>query len=184
MKASAQKRKAGTPFSGAGVLPNEHTSAAIGLLRRIGIFLIFISGFCYASSAHAQLFNMPSHVSASIAAQPQTVKPGGTGEITVTLMISPGFHIQSHTPFDNNLVPTELTVADTPEIHFGKVVYPKPISIPASKIITPVGKLSVYEGTVKLHVRFHVLKAAPGGRYPVTLHLQTQACNSVSCFIP
>ncbi|MGC8561354.1 MAG: protein-disulfide reductase DsbD family protein, partial [Phycisphaerae bacterium] len=37
---------------------------------------------------------------------------------------------------------------------------------------------------VKLHVRFHVLKAAPGGRYRVTLHLQTQACNSVSCFIP
>ena len=177
-------RKTGTRFSGAGVLPNEQMSAAINLLRRIGMILILIGAFYHAASARAQLFNMPSHVSASIVTQPQTVKPGAAGEITVTLTISPGFHIQSHTPFDNNLVPTELTVANSPDIHFGKVVYPKPISIPASKIITPVGKLSVYEGTVKLHISFHVLKAAPGGHYPVTIHLQTQACNSVSCFIP
>jgi thiol:disulfide interchange protein DsbD len=184
MKASSQNLEAVAQVSKTRVSPVGQAAVWIGLLRRIGIILILIGTFCHAASARAQIFSMPSHVSASITAEPQTVKPGGTGEITVTLTISPGFHIQSHTPFDPNLVPTELTVAKSPEIHFGKVVYPKPISIPASKIITPVGKLSVYEGTVKLHVRFHVLKAATGGRQIVTFHLQTQACNSVSCFIP
>ncbi len=122
MKASSQNLEAVAHVSKAPVSPNGQTAALIDLLRRIGMILILITGLCHAASARAQIFNMPTHVSASIAAAPQTVKPGGTGEITVTLTISPGFHIQSHTPFDHNLVPTELTVSDSPDIHFRKVV--------------------------------------------------------------
>jgi thiol:disulfide interchange protein DsbD len=69
-------------------------------------------------------------------------------------------------------------------VKFEPVQYPKAINIPASKVITPLGKLAVYEGSVKLRVPFRILKTADGGNYVVHLDLQTQACNAVSCFIP
>ncbi len=147
--------------------------------------LILILGSVWGvSRANAQIFNMPSHVSATAGVSPKIFKPGETGVISVHVVIAAGFHIQSHKPLDNNLVPTELTIKKMANVKFGTVRYPKAINIPASKVITPLGKLSVYEGSVKLRVPFRILKTAAGGNYTLHLDLQTQACNAVSCFIP
>ncbi len=146
---------------------------------------IFLLGWLLAAKhVNAQLLNMPSHISVTLKASPATLQPGDAGKITVRVTIARGFHIQSHKPLDKNLVPTELTIKKVTGIRFGKVIYPRAISIPASKVITPLGKLAVYEGTVKLRVPFFMLKTAVRGNYMVPIKLQTQACNAISCFIP
>ncbi len=132
----------------------------------------------------AQIFPTAGQVAAHVTAKPPILHAGQSGSLIVTLIITPGFHVQSHKPFDPNLVPAVLTVRPAVGITFGKVVYPRPLNIPASKIITPLGKLSVYEGTVHLRVPFHVATTAAAGDQKLHLHIQTQACNKDSCFIP
>jgi len=166
------------------ITPRARKLSLHRLVRSLNWLMVLLGVLLPLANANAQFFNLPSHVSAAASVSPASIQPGHAGRITVSATIAPGFHIQSHKPFDHNLVPTELTLKKVSGIQFGNVIYPKAISIPASKVITPLGKLAVYEGTVKIYVPFHILKTATAGKRIIKLDLQTQACNAVSCFIP
>ncbi len=110
----------------------------------------------------------------------QTPPPEGTAELTVELDVSRGWHINSHQPLDEFLIPTTVDLAENPHWEIGSVSYPpgKQVGLSFSD-----GPVSVYEGTVEMPV---ILRATgePTPRTPIKLLVTFQPCNANSCIVP
>ena len=92
--------------------------------------------------------------------------------------VDPGFHINSHTPKSDMLIPTKILVEDMNGAEVSDVSFPT--GTPYSFAFEPNTKLDVYTGEVTLTA--HV-KAQPG---PHTLKaaLHYQACDQAACYPP
>jgi hypothetical protein len=101
-----------------------------------------------------------------------------TQTVELRFRVADGFHINSHTPKDELLIPTELKL----DSHDGVIVlgeqYPK-----GSAFRLAVGNgetLDVYQGEFRVAVQ---LTAAQGASL-LTGSLRYQACDSAACFPP
>ena len=54
------------------------------------------------------------------------VYKGTEFKLAVKVSVAEGWHINSDKPYDDYLIPTELTIVDNPNFKLTKVVYPKP----------------------------------------------------------
>ena len=107
------------------------------------------------------------------------VKKGATVDVKVTATLNEGFHLNSHTPTEDYLIPLNLKWEGPLEAV--DVVYPKP---QLEKYSFDDKPLSVLTGQFPLVTKFKApTTAAPG---PVTLNgkVRYQACNNNSCFAP
>jgi thiol:disulfide interchange protein len=112
------------------------------------------------------------------AAEPQTVPAARRAVLELRFQIVPGFHINSHTPNSQLLIPTALTLQPAPGVKLGAPHYPagQPYSFP----FDPGDKVAVYAGsfTVKLPV------VATAGDHAIDAVLKYQACDNASCYPP
>ena len=103
---------------------------------------------------------------------------GKSTPVALHFRIAPGMHINSHTPKDEFLIPTVLSVPDGTGIRLEGATYP------AGEVITlpldPKEKLSVYTGEFVILAR---LIAAPGDHL-VEAKLHYQACDNNACMPP
>ncbi len=132
---------------------------------------------------------MATQASEALADQPVTVNvepaapvfKDGVAEITVTLDIHPDFHINSHEPSQEFLIPTTLTLANADGYELD-VKYAEPVLESYDYADEP---LSVFHGRVRFHV---TLRQAPGtiGTLPAdtVLLLNYQACTTSACLQP
>ena len=109
-----------------------------------------------------------------------TVKRGGMTDLKLTATLNEGFHANSHTPSDENLIPLKLTW-EPGALTAKDVLYPKP---KFEKYEFSEKPLSVVEGAFDLTTKFAAAASAPAGPSVVTGHLRYQACNNNSCFPP
>src|SRR5438093_11552062 len=71
----------------------------------------------------------------------------GPGRAVVEVTVAPGWHVNSHAPRDEFLIPTTLTVAPPPGVRTGEVEYPPPVE---RKLAFGGGKkFLLYEGTIR-----------------------------------
>lgn len=107
-----------------------------------------------------------------------TVKRGATATESLSVTVQNGYHVNSHKPKDEFLIPLKLSWVNGP-LATRQIVYP-------SAGQTKVGDetLDVYTGTFAIQTEFAVpSQAAPGiSMMQGTLHYQ--ACDSVSCKRP
>ncbi len=136
------------------------------------------------AQAVGELFSAPHVVTASMAVRPAKIAAPGNGVVVIHLAVAHGYHIQSHHPLESFLIPASVKLLPSTGLVFGVVHYPAAINIPASKQITSLGKLSVYEGRLDITIPFKVLGTAPAGRHKITARLTFQACNDQSCLLP
>ncbi len=108
---------------------------------------------------------------------PQSVSASHRATLELHFRMLPGYHVNSHTPTEDFLIPTALTVPAA-GVKSGEPAYPA--GQPYSFSFDPKTKLSVYAGDfiVKLPVT-----AAPGA-HSIDASLRYQACNNASCFPP
>lgn len=92
--------------------------------------------------------------------------------------VAPGFHINSHTPHDETLIPTALKLDPASDLKFLSESYPE--GTPLRLSIGAGETLSTYQG--EFRVRLHLL--APKGNETLTGSLHYQACDAASCFPP
>ena len=119
---------------------------------------------------------------------PQTVRFEGpdqtelaahkTQTVELRFRIQNGYHINSHTPHEKNLIPTQLMIVDGDGVNVSAVDFPPGTDI--SFPFAPNEKLSVYTGAVTL--RAHVT-VAPGGHL-LQGALRYQACDANACMPP
>jgi DsbC/DsbD-like thiol-disulfide interchange protein len=89
-----------------------------------------------------------------------------------------GFHVNSHTPKSELLIPTQITLQPVAGVKAEAVQYPAGTSYSFS--FDPTEKLDVYSGafTVKLPV------VAEAGTHTVDGTLRYQACDHAACYPP
>jgi hypothetical protein len=141
----------------------------VGFLSVIGLF-----------SAVALVAQMAPVV--TIAPQP-TVKAKRGAPATVTLKVSlpAGFHMNSNTPNEPNLIPLTLKWTGGP-LEGGTITYPKPQL--ETYTFTAGKPISVVTGAFEVTTKFQVPAATAAGPAAQTGTLRYQACNDRMCFPP
>ncbi|HEV2289444.1 MAG TPA: protein-disulfide reductase DsbD domain-containing protein [Candidatus Acidoferrales bacterium] len=133
-------------------------------------------------AARAQ--NLPAPASVAKAQTYVSLEPvprGSTFEIAAVVHVLPGFHMNSHKPSEDYLIPTLLTAKPHAGIKEIETIYPPGIDKKLSFSDKP---LSVYTGTFTIRAKFSVAANAALGATSLPFTLQYQACNEDSCLPP
>jgi hypothetical protein len=107
-----------------------------------------------------------------------TVPAGKPTTVALHFRIAPGLHINSHTPRENELIPTTLTIPEGAGVRLDEAVYPPGTDFTLA--LDPTTKLSVYSGEFTIQAR---IVAMPGGHL-VEAKLRYQACDNNACMPP
>jgi Disulphide bond corrector protein DsbC len=112
------------------------------------------------------------------AAEPQTVAAGKQAVVTLRFHVVDGYHVNSHTPKEDFLIPTMLKLETAQGVTPGAIDYPPGHEYSFS--FDPKEKLDVYQGdfTVKVPV------TATAGEHTVDATLHYQACDNAACYPP
>ncbi len=150
------------------------------MTRRIFTGLVLLAAA--APLAHAQIGSMdtPAKPKSYVlyAAEPQTIQSGKHATLELRFHLVSGYHVNSHTPKSQLLIPTALTLQPADGVKPGPLEYPA--GKPFSFSFDPSDKLDVYAGdfTLKLPV------VATAGQHTVDGSLKYQACDNASCYPP
>jgi len=109
------------------------------------------------------------------------VPAGHSFEVAIVVDILTGYHMNSHTPSEEYLIPTGVTLAATPGFRETGATYPdgQMLQFDFSK-----EKLSVYSGSVTIRVKLAVDASAAPGEATLPFTLRFQACNMSACLPP
>jgi DsbC/DsbD-like thiol-disulfide interchange protein len=107
-----------------------------------------------------------------------TVTAGKPSVVELHFRVNEGLHINSHTPREKSLIPTQLMVGEPTGVNVASVDFPAGSDY--SPAFSPNDKLSVYTGEFVL--RAHV--TAQRGDHLVQAALRYQACDAHSCYPP
>ena len=107
---------------------------------------------------------------------------GSAFEIAVVVDIASGYHMNSHKPLDEFLIPTTLTPQAPAGLKPSEVTYPEGQSLTFS--FSPKQPLSVYSGKATLRLKVQVAADAALGPESIPMTLRYQACNDTSCLPP
>ncbi|MBB5055509.1 hypothetical protein HDF16_000178 [Granulicella aggregans] len=112
------------------------------------------------------------------AAEPQTIAAGKRAVVELHFKVQDGFHVNSHTPKSELLIPTNLKLDAADGVKAAALEYPA--GVPYSFSFEPNEKLDVYQGAfiVKLPVM------ATRGEHVLTGTLRYQACDHAACYPP
>jgi DsbC/DsbD-like thiol-disulfide interchange protein len=112
------------------------------------------------------------------AAEEQVVKAGKKSVVELRFHVTDGFHVNSHTPKSELLIPTNLTLQPAAGVKAATIEYPAGTEYSFS--FEPGEKLDVYTGafTVKVPV------IAESGSHTVDGVLRYQACDNAACYPP
>jgi hypothetical protein len=112
------------------------------------------------------------------AAEPQSVPAGKNAVLELRFHVVDGYHVNSHTPKSELLIPTALKLDPAQGVKPGALEYP--VGKTYSFSFDPTEKLDVYAGdfTVKLPV------LAAAGDHTLTGTLRYQACDNAACYPP
>jgi Disulphide bond corrector protein DsbC len=112
------------------------------------------------------------------AAEQQSVSAGKRSVLELHFRVVDGFHVNSHTPKSELLIPTRIELQPAAGVKADAIEYPAGTSYSFS--FDPTEKLDVYSGdfTVKLPV------VAEVGTHTVDGTLRYQACDHAACYPP
>jgi DsbC/DsbD-like thiol-disulfide interchange protein len=112
------------------------------------------------------------------ATEQQNVPAGKRSVLELHFRVVDGFHVNSHTPKSELLIPTQITLQPAAGVKAEAVQYPAGTSYSFS--FDPTEKLDVYTGTftVKLPV------VADAGTHSVDGTMRYQACDHAACYPP
>ena len=112
------------------------------------------------------------------AAEQQNIAAGKRSVLELHFQVVDGFHVNSHTPKSELLIPTQILLQPAAGVKADAVEYPAGTSYSFS--VDPSEKLDVYTGafTVKLAV------VAEAGTHTIDGTLRYQACDHAACYPP
>ena len=112
------------------------------------------------------------------AAEQQTIPAGKQAALELRFHVVDGYHVNSHTPKSELLIPTRIEFQPANGVKAGPAEYPA--GHPYSFSFDPNEKLDVYAGdfTVRLPV------VATPGEHTILATLRYQACDNAACYPP
>ena len=110
------------------------------------------------------------------------MRAGGTSKVELDFRIGSDFHINSHTPKSELLIPTVLKFGPQEPLAVADVKYPAGEEMAFA--FSPNEKLSVYSGDFSIDAILKAPANAAAGTYPVKGELRFQACDHSACYPP
>jgi DsbC/DsbD-like thiol-disulfide interchange protein len=107
-----------------------------------------------------------------------TVPAGKPTPVALHFRIAPGFHINSHMPKEDYLIPTSFSIPETSGVALKDATYPDGTDFTLP--LDPSTKLSVYTGEFAIQARI----VAPRGNHLIEASLHYQACDKNACMPP
>jgi hypothetical protein len=141
-------------------------------LKRAGLIAMVATAMVATFAMRAQGFDT------DVKPEMQTVAAGKSAMLELHFKVLDGFHVNSHTPKSELLIPTKLSMEPAAGVKAAAVEYP------AGQVYSfsfdPTDKLDVYSGafTVKVPV------VAAAGEHTISGALHYQACDHASCYPP
>ena len=153
----------------------------------LSVFLGTSSFFAFVGPAPAlpqgaALPNPSSIVKPHGAVSLDPVPRGKEFQLALVVEIARGFHMNSHKPTDEYLIPTTLTPQLPAGLQLKDTVYPSGRLEKFS--FSPNKPLDVYTGSVTLKLRLAADANAPLGTATIPVTLRYQACNDAACLPP
>jgi thioredoxin:protein disulfide reductase len=110
------------------------------------------------------------------------VPQGQTFEAAVVVKIASGFHMNSHKPSEDYLIPTTITATPPQGIRVVDTIYPP--GHDKTFTFSPKQPLNVYSDSMTLVLKLAADAGAPVGATQVPAILRYQACNDTMCLPP
>lgn len=110
-----------------------------------------------------------------------TIAAGSSANATLTLSISPGYHVNANPATFSYLIPTAVDPGKTEGISAGKPIYP---GAQKKKFQFAEEPLAVYEGEVQIRLPLGVEANAGKGARSLPIDVRVQACDSEKCYAP
>lgn len=107
-----------------------------------------------------------------------TVEAGKASDVTLHFRVVAGYHINSHTPREEFLIPTTFSIPDGAGVRLDNTVYPAGTDFTLP--LDPTNKLSVYHDEFTIQARI----VADAGSHLVEGKLHFQACDKSVCLPP
>ncbi|MGA8730730.1 MAG: protein-disulfide reductase DsbD domain-containing protein [Terracidiphilus sp.] len=107
-----------------------------------------------------------------------TIPVGKPSPVEMHFRVGEGLHVNSHTPSQDFLIPTTLSIPEASGVRLEGATYPagSDITLP----LDPETKLSVYTGEFTINTRI----VATRGNHLVEAKLHYQACDKNACLPP
>ena len=146
---------------------------------------LLLTALILSAPVHAQNAADPSSsiVSPHFVADSDRLVAGRPFRLSFVARIKSGWHINSHKPKEEYLIPTDVSVSVQPSagLSFGAPTYPKHIERKFAFSETP---LFVYEGTTTFLIEGRVDEKASAGGRTLTAAIDYQPCNDQQCLAP
>ncbi len=142
------------------------------------ILILFLFTF---ASAYAQFGMNQDLVKIKTFNSLDKVYAGSEFKVAVKINIDSTWHINSDKPYEDYLIPTELTIEGDERFKLNQVAYPEAHDFNLSFSETP---LSVWEGEVFAGALIEVSDEVEPGIYSIIINLDYQACNDITCLAP
>jgi hypothetical protein len=107
-----------------------------------------------------------------------TVPAGKAISVALHFRIAQGLHINSHTPREEELIPTAFSIPEGSGVRLEQASYPSGTDLTLP--LDPKTKLSVYTGNFIIQARI----VAAAGDHLVEAKLRYQACDNSACMPP
>ncbi len=111
-----------------------------------------------------------------------TAPRGKPPKVTLEFRVAPGFHINSHKPNSQLLIPTTLKLDPPTDVVAEKITYPPGKDFTFA--FDPTEKLNVYTGTFVVSALVRPLSTVAASPYTVRGNLKYQACDDRACYPP
>ncbi|HXX64266.1 MAG TPA: protein-disulfide reductase DsbD N-terminal domain-containing protein, partial [Bacteroidota bacterium] len=159
-----------------------HTCDTRTLFRRaLAVSLPCLAAWCVAPPCACAGQEGEGKVSAQVRLSQDGVHDSSEVSVALELAIEPGWHINSASPPDENMIPTSVEVTPSEGIVQAGVRYPKGEQ---RKLGFSDDLLDVYEGKVFILIKLHVGSGARHGQHALEAALTYQACNKSICLAP
>lgn len=149
-------------------------------------------GRCVAMGAVLGAVGIPAQGQADVFSKPEakaaaveylfpeqvSVQAGKPSPVALHFRIAPGLHINSHTPKEEELIPTAFSIPDGNGVRLESANYPAGVDFALP--VAPKHPLSVYTGEFVIQTRV----VADPGDHLVQAKLRYQACDQSQCMPP
>jgi len=120
-------------------------------------------------------------VTTDLTAPDRPVRPGQAVTVSIRLDIQPGWHVNSHTPNLEYLIPTKVEFPEPSGARIDQVIYPEAHLVTLKFADT---KLSVYEGKNTIRATLRPARDGAPGKQAVRARLTYQSCSDTTCLAP
>lgn len=110
------------------------------------------------------------------------IRAGASASVAMDFRVGSEFHINSHKPKAEFLIPTVLKLSTPEQLTVADLKYPAGEEMAFA--FSPDEKLSVYSGDFSIDAILKAPASAAAGTYPVKGELRFQACDHSACYPP